>query len=331
MPKLPRNMIKRKERGGYYFRKRFAGRDVWVALGTDFSEAKEQLKKLRNEDRLPRSDVTVVDAARRWLQQYIATARNEKQQVMAASRVKRYIDPFFRATLLQRLTREHLRSYRLWLEKHDIAPNTVGHILADVRCFLNWAEDAGLVDRSPFPRRIMPRIQERPPDRLSDEDAEALKQLPDPHGFVCRLALGTGLRWGELTRAQASDVERGFLVVSKTKSGKVRRVPLAPELLSEVRGHVGRLVPFSNLSPGSFSAYIRRQTGLEGFHVHQTRHTFACQWLERGGSLAALQQILGHASIETTQRYARISDDVVMREAERLNGKAVARVVATKT
>jgi integrase len=111
----------------------------------------------------------------------------------------------------------------------------------------------------------------------------------------------------------------------------VRRVPLAPELLSEVRGHVGRLVPFSNLSPGSFSAYIRRQTGLAGFHVHQTRHTFACQWLERGGSLAALQQILGHASIETTQRYARISDDVVMREAERLNEKAVARVVATRT
>ena len=64
---------------------------------------------------------------------------------------------------------------------------------------------------------------------------------------------------------------------------------------------------------------------------HQMRHTFACQWLERGGSLAALQQILGHASIETTQRYARISDDVVMREAERLNGKAVAKVVATQT
>ena len=50
------------------------------------------------------------------------------------------------------------------------------------------------------------------------------------------------------------------------------------------------------------------------------RHTFACQWLERGGGLAALQQILGHASIDTTQRYARLTDEVVMREAERIGG-----------
>ena len=134
--------------------------------------------------------------------------------------------------------------------------------------------------------------------------------LSRPYGFVCRLALGTGLRWGELARAQASDLEKGFLVVSKAKSSKVRRVPLDPKLLAEVRSHVGKLVPFGEK---------RRLTGIEGFHVHQMRHTFACQWLERGGSLAALQQVLGHASITTTQRYARLSDEAVMREAKRMS------------
>ena len=91
----------------------------------------------------------------------------------------------------------------------------------------------------------MPKIQEQPPDRLTDEEAEKLKVLPDPHGFVCRLALGTGLRCGELTRAHASNVERGFLVVSRTKSSRIRRVPLDPDLLAEIRTHVGKLVPFS--------------------------------------------------------------------------------------
>lgn len=56
--------------------------------------------------------------------------------------------------------------------------------------------------------------------------------------------------------------------------------------------------------------------------MHQLRHTLACQWIERGGSVAALQQILGHASVVTTQRYARLSDEAVMREAERLATRA---------
>ncbi|MFN8588758.1 MAG: tyrosine-type recombinase/integrase [Candidatus Eisenbacteria bacterium] len=80
----------------------------------------------------------------------------------------------------------------------------------------------------------------------------------------------------------------------------------------------GRLAPYATGSPGSFANAVRRLSGVEGFHVHQMRHTFACQWLERGGSLAALQQVLGHASIVTTQRYARLSDEAVMREAARM-------------
>ena len=98
------------------------------------------------------------------------------------------------------------------------------------------------------------------------------------------------------------------------------RVPLSPELLREVRQRAGRLVPYAAGSPGSFAGAVRRSSDIDGFHVHQMRHTFACQWLERGGSLAALQQVLGHASIETTQRYARLSDEAVMREAARLSG-----------
>jgi integrase len=210
--------------------------------------------------------------------------------------------------------------YRLELEKQGLAPQSVSHGLSDLRRLLNWCVECGYLERSPFPRRLMPRLQEREPDRVSDEEAEGLKALPEPYGLVCRVALGTGLRWGELCRVQAGDVDRrGFLVVHhQTKSRKVRRVPLSPDLLVELSGRVGSVASFSAKSRGSFARVVRKLTGIPGFHPHQMRHAFACQWLGRGGSLAALQQILGHASIVTTQRYARLSDEAVMREAERI-------------
>jgi integrase len=329
MPKLPTNMVRRKGRAGYYFRKRIAGKQVWIALGRDKGLAMAKHRELKGSENVQRSDLTVHQAAHRWLGSHVANARNIKGRSMAKVRVARYVDPFMGHLLLHRLTKEHMREYRRWLETQGISAGTVSHILADVRCLLLWAVDAGLLELSPFPRRLMPRLQERPPKRVTDEEADRLRAMPEPYGFVARLALGTGLRWGELTRAQASDVEGRFLVVHGTKSGKVRRVPLAPDLFAEVRGRVGRLVPFSEKSPGSFAKVAKRLARLERFHVHQMRHTFGCQWVNRGGSVAALQQILGHASIETTQRYARISDDMVLRENARLFGETVAKEVAT--
>jgi integrase len=192
---------------------------------------------------------------------------------------------------------------------------SVKHILSDLRCLTNWAVDIDLIDKSPFPRRVMPKLQERPPDRLTDEEVELVTELQDPYGFVARFGIGTGLRWGELKRAQSSDIQNGWLVVSQTKSGKVRRIPLQPELLSELRFRVGRVSPLTD--PWGFAKMVRRFTGIQRFHAHQMRHTFACRMLEAGVSLAAVQQLLGHSTLVMTQRYARISDEMVGREVER--------------
>jgi integrase len=140
--------------------------------------------------------------------------------------------------------------------------------------------------------------------------------LPGEYGRVLRFLLGTGVRWGELARARAQDIEGGKLVIGRSKSGKVRRVPLSPDVLADCAGRVGRLSPFTDAC--IFNKQVRRFSGIERFHSHLCRHTFATEWREAGGSLAALQAILGHGTIAVTERYGTIGDDLVEREALRL-------------
>ncbi|MDM7915408.1 MAG: site-specific integrase [Candidatus Eisenbacteria bacterium] len=323
MPRLPKGVFRRGV--SYYTRVFRGGRDRWISLGSDLDAAVAKLRKVRHGD-VPNSRLTVREAALRWLETYVPTARNPKGVTLTKTRLERYLIPRLGHFAAGRLTGDDLRHYRLWLEKKPISKQTVTHVLSDCRCFLNWCEDSGLIDRSPVPRKLLPRLQERPPDRLTNEEVEAIIALPEPYGFIARLGLGTGMRWSEMCRAQARDVSDGCLVVSQTKSGRVRRIPLPPDLLAEVRGRVGRLVSYSSRS-GHFARMVRKLSGVERFHAHQMRHTFACRWLERGGSLDALQQLLGHSSVVTTQRYGKLSEHAVKEESRRVNEQRMERSV----
>ena len=92
MPKLPRGMFLREGRG-YYTRRWADGKDRWIALGKDFDEA---CRKLRNAEKreVPVVRLTVKEAAAKWLESYVATARAPKQRVMAAQRVRDYLEPY---------------------------------------------------------------------------------------------------------------------------------------------------------------------------------------------------------------------------------------------
>jgi len=266
-------------------------------------------------------DLNVLHAGERWLMTYVATTRNEKGWRLARTRLYRYLGGWLGDIPLRELSGDHVREYRLVLEAHfRLSPHTITHVLSDLRCMLRWAVSIGLLERSPFPPRVMPKIQEIPPRRFDDLEVDVLTSLSGRIGFTLRFLLGTGLRWAEACRTTREHVRGALLEVSQTKSGRMRRVPLSPELLDEIRGFEGRLVPYAEHSPGSFSRTVRRITEIENFHVHRCRHTFACRWLEAGGNLAVLQQILGHRDLSTTMRYARVTDELLERESAKVLG-----------
>ena len=191
MPRLPKNMIKRGR--AFYFRELVGGNDKRLSLGTDFDEACRRLRSLKREG-VPNASESIEDAARRWLSTYVSTARGARDQRLAAQRVRDYLVPHLGHFQLNRVTADHVRSYRLALEKQPLSVQSVRHVLSDLRCFLNWCEDCGLLGRSPFPRRVLPRIQERPPDRLTEEELALVCSLPEPYGFIARLLAETGIR-----------------------------------------------------------------------------------------------------------------------------------------
>ena len=172
-------------------------------MGSDYDTACKKLREVQRMGRVHHSESTLVELASKWLAVSVSTTRGPKGQHLAAQRVQKFVSPFFAAVRAHRVTGERIREFRLWLEKQPISLQTVKHILADLRCMLNWAEDAGYLDRTPFPRRVMPRIVESAPDRLTDAEVDRLLSLPEPYAYVIRLGLDTGLRWGELIRVRA--------------------------------------------------------------------------------------------------------------------------------
>ncbi len=270
----------------------------------------------------PPGAMSLVDAARRWLASYVATTRNAKGQRLACTRLIRYTLVHFGDVPIGTISGDGIRELRLALEHEwQLSPHTATHVLSDLRCLLRWAVSEGLLERSPFPPRVMPRIPEIAPRGLGELEVARLTSLPGLPGFVLRLLIGTGLRWAEACRATRVDVRGSLLEVAHTKSGRLRRVPLAPELRAEIERMGHRLVPYAAGSPGSFSRMIRHHTGIADFHVHRCRHTFAMRWLAAGGNLAVLQQVLGHRDLATTMRYARVTDELIEREGERVSGR----------
>jgi len=130
-------------------------------------------------------------------------------------------------------------------------------------------------------------------------------------------ALLTGMRRGELLSLKWDQIRNGFIYLTENKSGKARQIPINERLagvLREVRRGNQLKSPYVFCdSQGkrfwevkrSFASACRR-AGIDVFHFHDLRHTFASQLVMNGVNLKAVQELLGHADIKMTMRYSHL-------------------------
>jgi len=237
---------------------------------------------------------------------------------------------------LARADREQLRRWLASLSTLGYARSTVARRAAAVRSFYAWAAARGLVDEDPSAMLSSPRAANRLPAVLTRSEARSLTESPvrpDPVGLrdraILELLYGCGLRVGELCALNEGDLDvDGQRVRVFGKGGKEREVPVGDFAADALRSYLldgrPRLSPAADtsgplffnlrgarLGPRSVSAMIatRRSGALAGRAItpHTLRHSFATHLLEGGAEIRVVQELLGHSSLATTQRYTHVS------------------------
>lgn len=172
------------------------------------------------------------------------------------------------------------------------------------------------------------KIQEKELSYLTYEQITALlaelAEARNPHVLlVSKTCLATGARWGEAETLRISQVRNGQIQYAKTKSGKVRAVPIAEELESALRSHYkehGSGERIFGYAASAFREAIER-AGIslpDGQMTHVLRHTFASYFMMNGGNILTLQKVLGHSDLRVTMRCAHLAPDHLL-EAKSLN------------
>lgn len=232
------------------------------------------------------------------------------------------------------VTPGHLRDWIFGLKDAGLAPTSIRRAQSAVRTYYGFLLAEGAVTADPTERLESPKLGRRLPDFLTQPEVAALLDAPDPDAplhwrdrAILELLYATGMRVSELAELPLAslDLDEGFVTVFG-KGAKERLVPVgAPALralgryLREVRPGLdrgkarGRVFlnarggPLSRMSVWTLVKESARRAGIHRkVSPHTLRHTFATHLLEGGADLAAVQELLGHADIGTTQIYTHV-------------------------
>ena len=243
-----------------------------------------------------------------------------------------------RVTDLRKVDRKHLRRYVAYLTERSYARRTIARKISAVRSMLRWAVLHDLIPASPAEDLGVPKLDRPLPKGLRAADAARLVDLPpsdDPIGLrdraILELLYGSGLRVAELCALDVDDVDlRGGAVLVTGKGRKQRRIPIGEPTRAAFDAYLPTRLWFLERGPGRDQAALfmnRRGTrldqrsvraaltryatadGLPPISPHGLRHSFATHLLDGGADLRAVQELLGHENLATTEIYTHVSTE----------------------
>lgn len=230
------------------------------------------------------------------------------------------------------LSRDDILSFLLFLKERRYAASTLARRTAAVRAFCEYLRQSKTLSDDPTADLDTPRVQRTPPKALSVVQVDELLELPlrssGPESLrdkaMLELLYATGMRVSELVALNVDDISLDGEYVRCTGRNRERRLPLTESTVTAVEEYLDLARPqlargsrepdnslFLNhrgqrLTRQGFWLILKRyaaRLGIDELTPHTLRHSFAKHMLANGADLRSVQQLLGHASISTTQIY----------------------------
>ncbi len=229
----------------------------------------------------------------------------------------------------QRLHTQQVRQYAARCHRRGLSGRSIQRRLSALRSFFNYLLREQAVTVNPGLDVHAPRSKRHLPDSLNVDDISRLLGLTDREPLTLRdiaileLLYSSGLRLGELVALDTGDIDLRERVVRVTgKGAKTRVVPVGSKAVQALQDWLavrstaaGESAVFtgrggSRLSARAVQQRVKQHASKRGIpadlHPHTLRHSFASHLLESSGDLRAVQELLGHADISTTQIYTHL-------------------------
>ena len=257
---------------------------------------------------------------------------------------------FLNGSNLSNIDHQTLRKFIAHLMKRKIKNVSIARKLSAIRSFFKYLNREGIITTNPARLVASPRRHKLLPTVLTADDAQRLVEAPNAkkRGMddivlrdraILETLYSTGIRVSELISINREDIDRNDrLIRIKGKGRKERIVPIGMRSIEAIDAYIGH----KNLDAETSAVFTgpsgkrltvrtvqrilenyRKRLGLmHKASPHTLRHSFATHMLESGADLRAIQELLGHASLSTTQRYTHLNLDSLMETYDKFHPKA---------
>ncbi|MFR1436469.1 MAG: tyrosine-type recombinase/integrase [Acutalibacteraceae bacterium] len=230
------------------------------------------------------------------------------------------------STTVQQITLDSLKRYYLTLFDRPISTVTIQTYIRALRAFLTWCYQQEYIPVNLSEKFRLPKAKRKAIDVLTDDEVRRLLACFNPRYLlqlrnlcICSLMLDSGLRLHEVSTLSLGHLHLsdGYLIVDG-KGNKQRIVPIGLYSRRYLSRYIARrpscavsdrvflctdLDPIADGTIRSLFRKLKARASIPRLRPHLLRHTFATRFLENGGDMYTLQQILGHTSLEMVKKY----------------------------